>query len=90
MDILVKFLQEFTQLSVKDKAYSNNLLTVLQLLKYLIHKITLSRSTITLGFWKSIKDLQDILHNLLRICSCLKEFLDFSEADEDASGSYPL
>jgi hypothetical protein len=30
--------------------------------------------------------LQDILHNLLRICSCLKEFLDISEADDEGGG----
>lgn len=74
MIILIKILNEFRHLSVKNKAQSSNLYSVLEVLK----------TTITLGFWRSINDLKGLLSHLLRVCSCKHEFSE--NPDDDSAG----
>ena len=71
MIILIKILSEFRHLSVKNKPYSSNLYSVLEVLK----------TTILLGFWRSINDLKGLLSHLLRVCSCKQEFSE--QPDDD-------
>lgn len=74
MTFVERFLEKFDYFSLKKKKYNQNLFTVLQVLK----------TTLRLGFWKSITNLQELLPNLFKICSCNKDFSeDAIEAETD-------
>lgn len=40
------------------------------------------KTTIRLGFWKSVTDLQNILPNLIKICSCNRDFENYRDKDD--------
>jgi hypothetical protein len=72
MDFIEGFLEEFDYFDVTLRNYNQNLYTILQVLK----------TTIRLGFWKSVTNLQSILPNLIKICSCSRDFENYHESED--------
>jgi inositol 1,4,5-triphosphate receptor type 1/inositol 1,4,5-triphosphate receptor type 3 len=64
MDFIERYLRDFDYFDVRKRSDNQILYTILQVLK----------TTLRLGFWASITNLQDLLPNLLKICSCHKDF----------------
>lgn len=71
MDFIDKFLVDFKYFSKRDKNYNNIMYTILQVLK----------TTLSLGFWKSIENLKKLFPHLFRICSSNRDFKEFIDPD---------